>query len=70
MLVNEFKDNSMILIKCIYEDLSKYMIIITLQFTDDTALILALGKGYPKIAEILLQHSTIDVNLQNQHGKY
>ena len=45
------------------------MIIITLQFTGNTALILAIDKGYTEIAEILLQHSTIDVNLQNQYVK-
>ena len=46
------------------------MIIITLQSTGNTALILALDNEYPEIAEILLQNSTIDVNLQNQYGKY
>ena len=46
------------------------MIKITLQFTGSTALIKVASKGFTQIAEMLLQQTTIDVNLQNNNGKY
>ena len=46
------------------------MIIITLQFTDETALTLATGKNRTEVVKVLLQDTGIDVNLKNQYGKY
>ena len=46
------------------------MIIITLQFTDETALTLATGKNRTEVVKVLLQDTGIDVNLKDQHGKY
>ena len=46
------------------------MIIITLQFTDATALILAAVYGNTDTIKLLLKHPNININAQDNKGKY
>ena len=46
------------------------MIIITLPFTDSTALTLAAEKGFIDIVDMLLKQPNINVNAQTNSGKY
>ena len=46
------------------------MIIITLQFTGNTALTLAAEKGFTDIVDMLLKQPNININAQNNKGKY